>query len=115
LTGPPDRSGQPVRLQLGDKAMEGEALVKAFPGFRLNGIEAAVFGERPASYRMDFAEIDRKLIAVETADFLDAVREGRSPEVSAGAGLRALAVSVAVLESAHAGVPVPVDEVLSGQ
>ena len=115
VSGPPDRSGQAVRLQKGEETLEGEALVKAFPEFRLNGIEAALFGERPAAYQMDFDEIDRKLIAVETADFLDAARTGRTPEVSAEEGLRALAVSLAALESAHAGTPVRVDDVLRGK
>ena len=113
--GPGDRSGAPVRLQRGAEVLEGDALVDAFPEYRLEGVESRLFGERPAHYAMEFAEIDRKLIAVETADFLDAAREGRAPEVSAEKGLRAVAVVMALLESAHAGVPVRVEDVLSGK
>jgi predicted dehydrogenase len=112
--GPADRTGSPVRLQRGTETLEGEALLAAFPDYRLGGVESMLFGARPASYRMEFAEIDRKLIAVETADFLDAVRDSRPPEVTPEAGLRAVALVMSILESAHTGAPVRVDEVVSG-
>lgn len=115
LFGPPDRSGAPVRLERGGEALEGEALLAALPEFRLGETEARFFGERPARYERPFAEIDAQLIAVETADFLDAAREGREPEVTGEVGLRAVAVVMALLESAHAGQPVRVQDVLDGR
>lgn len=113
--GPGDRSGAPVRLQRGAEILEGDALVEAFPEYRLGGVESRLFGERPGTYAMEFPDIDRKLIAIETADFLDAAREGWEPEVTPETGLRAVAVVMALLESAHAGVPVRVEDVLSGR
>lgn len=114
LAGPPDRTGQPVRLERRGETLEGEALAGALPDFHLHPTEALLFGERATVYSMPFEEIDRKLIAIETADFLDAIREGRPPEVTGEFGLRSVAVVMALLESAHAGVPVRVEEVLDG-
>lgn len=115
--GPPDRSGQPVRLERGGEVLEGASVVALLPEFRLTGVEAVLFGERPATAQYDFATMDANLIAVETADFLDAAVEGRAPEVSgAEAGLRGVALILALLESAAAGgIPVPVRDVLSGE
>jgi predicted dehydrogenase len=115
VMGPPDRSGAAVRVQRRTETLEGEALVAALPGFHLNDTEARLFGERPGSRLMEFREMDASLLAAETADFLDAVREGRVPEVSGETGIRAVALVMALLESAAAGEPVGVEEVLSGE
>lgn len=114
VSGPPDRSGQPVRLQRGAEAWEGEALVELLPDFHLNETESRLFGERPGRCDLPFTEMDRRLIAAETADFLDAIREAREPEVPAEMGLRSVALIMALQESAAAAVPVRVDDVLSG-
>lgn len=114
VEGSPDRSGKPVRLQRGGEMLEGDTLLAALPDFRLAGVESRLFGERPGAYEMEFSQIDRNLIAVETADFLDAVHERREPEVSGEAGLRSVALVMALLESASSGTPVQVEEVLSG-
>ncbi len=106
VAGPPDRSGQPVRLQRGSEALEGDALIAALPDFRLHGIESELFGRRPGSYQREFAEIDRQLIAIETADFLDAIRDQRPPEVSGEHGLRSVAVVTALLEAAKTSTSV---------
>ena len=113
-TGSGDRSGGPVRVQRGREILEGEALVEALPDYRLNDIETRLFGERPTGYAYPGPETDRKLIAAETADFLDAVRDRRAPEVQGEVGLRSVALVYGVLESAAAGVPVELDEVVSG-
>ncbi len=115
VSGPPDRTGQPARLQRGAEVLEGEAMVAALPDFRLNDTEALFFGHSPGAYEMPFPEIDRNLIAIETAEFLDAVRDGRQPEVAGMEGLRAVAVVMALLESAHCGAPVRVEDVMSGK
>jgi predicted dehydrogenase len=114
VEGPPDRSGSPVRLHRDGATLEGDSLVAALPEFHLTGVEAALFGERPGSYRLEFPATDRALIAVETADFLDAVRDGRPPEVTAEDGLRSVALVIAVLESAHTGTAVAVEDVFTG-
>lgn len=112
--GPADRSGGPVRLQRGSEVLEGEALVAALPEFQLPEIESRLFGERPGGYQLQGPETDRKLIAAETADFLDAVRDGREPEVPAETGLRSVALIMALLESAESGGSVRMADVLSG-
>src|SRR5207244_5416100 len=86
----------------------------ALPEFHLGPTEALLFGERAATYSTPFEEIDRKLIAIETADFLDAIHEERPPEVTGEFGLHSVALVMALLESVHAGVPVRVDDVLDG-
>lgn len=113
--GPPDRSGKSVRVQRGSEVLTGDALVEALPDFHLNEIESRLFGERPGGYAFESAVTDRKLIAAELADFVDALREHREPEVPGELGLRSVAVVYAVLESAACGQPVEVQDVLSGE
>ena len=113
--GPPDRSGVSVRVQRGSEVLTGDALVEALPDFHLNESESRLFGERPGGYSFESAVTDRKLIAAELADFVDAVRECREPEVSGELGLRSVAVVYAVLESAACGQAVKMQEVLSGE
>lgn len=116
VAGPPDRSGKPVRLERGGETADGEALLALVPEFHLNETESRLFGERPAACELPNAEMDGKLIAAETADFLDAVREGRAPEVSGETGLRSVALIMALLESAAAeGLPVSLARVLRGE
>jgi predicted dehydrogenase len=52
--------------------------------------------------------------ALSQHDWLEAIRQRRQPETSGRESLRDLAASFAILESAHAGRAVEVDEVLSG-
>jgi predicted dehydrogenase len=64
---------------------------------------------------MPYPEIDRRLIAAEVSDFIDAIREGREPEVPGELGLRSVAIIWALLESTLTGCPVTLEEVLSGE
>ncbi len=112
---PGERSGKPARLQRGNDRLPPEKLVSEVPGWSLNEIEARLFGsERPASYSLESKETDRKLIAAEIHDFVEAVRSGRAPEADGAAGLRSVALVASVLEAATAGRVVTVDEVLAG-
>ena len=97
-----------------DQSNEGDVLVKKLPDFHLNEIESRLFGERPGSYSFESVETDRKLIAAELADFIDAVREHREPEVLGELGLRVVAIVYALLESSASGEPVKIQDVLSG-
>ena len=115
LETPSDRGGATPRVRLEKETLEGEALVEGLPSFRLNEIESRLWGERPSSYSQPYPETDRKLIASEVADFADAIREGREPEVPGELGLRSVAIIWALLESAGSGCPVTLDEVLSGE
>ena len=114
VDGSPDRSGQPLRLRRDGETLSGDALIAALPDFHLNDIETRLFGARPGSYNCG-DQTDRKLIAAELADFIDAVRQRRSPEVGAALGLRAVGVVYAVLESIHSGAVVEVEDVLCGK
>jgi predicted dehydrogenase len=113
---PPDRSGKSPVLTLDDgSVLEGDALVKATPAYRLEGVSAAVFGgDRPAPREERFAELDRKLIAVELADFIESVRDGRHPEVDAAVGTRNVALVWALFEASLAQAWVDVADVESG-
>ena len=56
----------------------------------------------------------RDAFALELADFAGAITSGSRLETSAGEGVLDLAMAYAILESAHAGAPVSVDDVRSG-
>ncbi len=111
---PPDRSGRPVVVQRSGETLSGGSLLSYLPDYRLNEIESKLFGERPAEYKLDGPVTDRKLIAAEMYDFVDAVRAGRRPEADGEIGLRSVAIIYALLESAMAGEIVEVQDVLSG-
>ena len=112
---PGDRSGRPVTLHLpGRDPVSGAPLLDLVPGFRLDGPTAALFGgDRLGEYGFEFALIDRKIIAVEYADFGAAIAgEAGRPEVDGGQGARSVALAYARMESQTAGRAVSVDEVL---
>jgi predicted dehydrogenase len=117
LTLPDDRSGRPIRLdRRGQEPLEGAALLDMVPGFCLDEVTAALFGgDRLGSYAFAFPEIDRKLLAVEYADFAGAITGQRAPEVEAEQGTRSVAASYAMLESGLLGRAVTLDEVLNEQ
>jgi predicted dehydrogenase len=52
---------------------------------------------------------------LEIYDFLTAVRDGRPPEIDGEQGMRAKAIALTIYESATAGQPVRVEEVLAGR
>jgi predicted dehydrogenase len=53
--------------------------------------------------------------ALEKMDFFNAIQHGKTPETSGAEGLRDLATSFAILESAELNQPVKVDDVASGK
>jgi predicted dehydrogenase len=86
----------------------------ALPNFQLDETTARVFGgDDLTGYSLGFAEYDRKLIAVELADFADAIAWGREPEINAEAGLSAMGCIYAVLEAGHARRSVALADVLN--
>lgn len=109
-----DRSGGSPTLRRGGETWSDEQILAALPDYRLNAIEAKLFGERTAGFSLEGPVTDRKLIAAELWDFVDAIRAGRLPEADGAQGLRAVAIIMAILESAHAGRPVALDEVADG-
>jgi len=120
LSIPRDRSGQPLTLTLRhngkDEQIPESAHLSLVPDFHLDATTAALFGgERLSSYTIDFADIDANLLAVELADFVDAITEDRAPEVTGIEGLRALAVVYGFLESARSGGTVFIDRFMQGE
>ena len=112
---PNDRSGQLMTLYPGGgEAISDGRLLELVPDFKLDPVTAALFGgDRLWSYDFPFIETDRKLIAIEYAEFAAAIAGETTIEVDAGQGTRSVAVSYAMLESGLIGRPVTVDEILA--
>ncbi|MBT5876361.1 MAG: Gfo/Idh/MocA family oxidoreductase [Candidatus Latescibacteria bacterium] len=111
---PPDRSGNPIVLTLSDgTVLDDENILDLVPDFELDEATAALFGgKRLWRYDLPFQETDRKIIAIEYADFADAILNGRPPEVGGQMGARSVAVSYAILESGVLNQAVAVEDVL---
>lgn len=113
---PLDRSDGDVVLHLADGTRKGDE-VRDFLGdrFTLDPVTRAVLGpDGTGGKGASWADVDAGHLAVELADFVDAVLDGRKPEVDGLGGLRALAVVHAAFESGVEGRAVSVDEVLRG-
>lgn len=111
---PRERTGDPVVVTLGEQTLTGEELREAVGGFELTGVAGSLLGPRGTEYRMPFESVDAALIAIEVDDFIEAIRDGRPPEVDGLDGLRAVADVWAVAEAGHSGAWVDVAEVASG-
>ena len=115
---PGDRSGRRLTLHLpGQDPESGAGLLDLVPDLCLDEATAALFGgNRLFEYSFEFVETDRKLIAVEYADFGLAIGGvGGHPEVDGAQGARSVAIAYAWMESQVAGRAVTVDEVLNDQ
>jgi predicted dehydrogenase len=115
MTLPNDRSGHVIMLHRGNKEIIDDArLLEMVPDFHLDEATAALFGgDRLWRYEFPFEQIDRKLIAVEYADFAGGINGERPVEVDLAQGTRSVAISYAMLESSVAGRMVTLDEVLT--
>ncbi len=113
---PHDRTGQTLVVHMdGQAPVTGPAVLDLVPDFALDPVTAALFGgSRLATYDFAFPAVDRKLLAVEYAEFAGAIQGRHGIEVDAVQGTRALAVIYALLESAAAGRAVSLAEVLDG-
>ncbi len=117
LSLPADRSGRPMHLALdGQETLSDERLLDFVPDFRLDEATTVLFGgDRLWRYDQPFEATDRKLIAVEYAEFGNCILTGTPPEVDATVGARAVALCYAMLESGTVGRTVTVKEVANGQ
>jgi len=117
MTLPGDRSGGNITLHIDGKgAINDKKILNLVPDFRLNAVTAKLFGgERLWRYEFPFPETDRKIIALEYADFAGAISGEHPVEVDAAQGARSVAVSYAILESGEIGRPVTINEVLAEQ
>ncbi|MEM0444729.1 MAG: Gfo/Idh/MocA family oxidoreductase [Nitrososphaerota archaeon] len=94
------RTGTPYSLSPSTAAEVYDKETRAlFPGL-ING------------YKMDFWEVDRKLIALELLDFLRCVVDGGRPETGGFEGMLSVAMVLAALESSHLGRTVSLDGIL---
>ena len=117
---PIDRSGKGISLyrSKGSRREEsrGSQLLDLVPDFQLDAITATLFGgDRLSEYSLPFVETDRKLLAIEYADFAAAIRGEHSVEVGVEQGTRSVAVAYALLESGMLGREVSVAEVMDEQ
>jgi len=114
---PRDRSGGSIILKLdGAEPIGDEHILDFVPDFRLDSATATIFGgERLWCYDFPFPETDRKIIALEYADFATAIRHRNMPEVDVYQGTRAVALSYATLESGALRRLVTMDEMMNEQ
>lgn len=120
MTVPPDRSDGDVVVYLADRELKGQELIeelKKLGAFiNINDVTKAVLGpDGTGGKGAAWADVDAGYLAVEIADFIEAVFEKRAPEVDGMGGLRALAVVYAILESGLAKREVSVNEILDGR
>jgi predicted dehydrogenase len=114
MTVPHDRSGGPVVVQLGERALSGAELRAELGGFQLTGAAARFFGPDGTEYDRPFPEVDAATIGIELDDFAVSVIEKGRPEVDGEDGLLAVAAIWAVSESQLAGRPVRIVDVANG-
>ncbi len=114
MTVPPDRSGGVIEVRSGSGVVSGPQLRSAVGGFELDGLAATLFGPQSSDYELDFATADSYLIALELADFAEAILTGRPPEVDAYGGLLDVAGVLALAESGLRGTSVGISEVAGG-
>jgi len=117
LSIPSDRSGKALsvfqRRAGADVAVPQDELLRLAPDFALDTVTAALFGgERLTTYGLPWTDIDANLLAVEQADFAEAITHDREPEVSGEQGLRSLALVVGLLESEQSGRMVTLADML---
>lgn len=114
---PNDRTGRNLILYQGrDQVIDDQRILDLVPDFRLDEATAILFGgERLWRYDFPFEQTDRKLIAVEYADFAGGILGEHPVEVDIEQGTRSVALSYAMLESGALGRAVTLDEVLSEQ
>ena len=112
---PNDRSGGHLVLhRRGQETLDDGRVLDLVPDFHLDEATAALFGgDRLWRYEFPFEYTDRKLIAVEYADFGLGIQGKRPVEVDLYQGTRSVAVSYSMLESGVAGRLVTLDEVLN--
>ncbi len=113
---PNDRSGKILKLTLDrTHVVDNESILDLAPDFHLDEATSTLFGgDRLWKYEFPFELTDRKLIAVEYADFGLGIQGKRPVEVSLAQGARSVAVSYAMMESGFAGGKLlSIDDVLA--
>lgn len=112
---PKDRTGEPMVLRRQDGEHRGVQILDLLPDFRLDPVTRALFGSKGVEYSLDPGLADAFHIAIELADFGDAISSGRPAEVDAELGMFAVAGVYAIAESQLLRRPVTISEVVSGE
>jgi len=117
MTLPSDRSGGNITLHLeGQAIIEDQKILDLVPDFQLDDITTRLFGgNRLWRYQFPFPETDRKIIAIEYADFAEAIFGQHQVEVNAEQGTRSVAASYSMMESHQIGRLVTLEEVITEQ
>lgn len=119
MTVPTNRTGQlPQFTPAGkDAPISREEFFNLLPHFAFDDVTGRLFGGRGPGGMFDlpFGILDRKLIAIELTDFGNAILASRQPEVTGEAGLAAVALIYALLESGHSGKRVSIEGILTGE
>jgi predicted dehydrogenase len=112
---PGDRSGKPVTLAIDGKGVaNNEQILDMIPEYHLDDITAKLFGgERICSYELPFADIDSRLLAVEYFDFAESILNRRESSVDINQAMRSVGLIYAMIESAHLGRTVTMDDIMS--
>ncbi|MGN6030110.1 MAG: Gfo/Idh/MocA family protein [Thermomicrobiales bacterium] len=118
---PADRTGKPLALTMregvlgADRTLDADEVLALVPDFHLDAVTQALFGgDRLTRYDLPFETIDANLLAIEHADFADAIRNDRQPEVDGAFGLRSLAIAYGFIEAELEGHALAVDDLVAG-
>jgi predicted dehydrogenase len=112
---PMDRTGGKVVLRTDKLELSGKDILKALPGFELDPVTGAIFGQDGVEYTMGPGGADAGLLAIEQHDFCEAMRKGTRPEVDGHDGASAVAALLGVYESDRAQRPVFMQELLASE
>ena len=114
---PGERNGRPPTLHLDarEQPLTGREILEVLPDFELDEVTSALFGQRATDYSFSGDEADIKILGLEYHEFAEAIRNDRPPEVDGMAGLKAVALVYAILESSAAGASVRFEDVASGK
>jgi predicted dehydrogenase len=111
---PRDRTGGAAVLNRSGGVLRGREILRELPGFHLDDLTAAIFGDNGVDYDIPFNDADAGHIAIELHDFARAALSGGKPEIDGWGGLTAVAAVLAAYESGLAGRTVTMAEVLDG-
>ncbi|MGC4190797.1 MAG: Gfo/Idh/MocA family oxidoreductase [Thermomicrobiales bacterium] len=118
---PADRTGKPLTLTVREGILGADRMLVAgdvlalVPDFHLDEVTIRLFGgDRLTSYDLPFETIDANLLAIEHADFADAILNDRQPEVDGAFGLRSLAIAYGFIEAELEGRALAVNDLVAG-
>ena len=114
---PGERNGRPPTLYLdeGKRKLVGREIVDLIPEFDHDPVTSALFGRKAAEYGFSGDEADLKIVALEFYEFAESILNDRPPEVDGVAGMKAVALVYAILESSVAGTSVLIKDVEAGR